>query len=65
MTSPETSNTKVVTNGFRFLLVTHMVSSDAWFDSYGFLKSGQGAELIWTDQTHGWISQVSGHKKQE
>jgi hypothetical protein len=62
MTSPETSNTKVVTNGFRFLLVTHMVSSDAWFDSYGFLKSGQGAELIWTDQTHGWIFRFQGIK---
>jgi hypothetical protein len=49
MTSPETLNTKVVSNRLRFLLVTHMVSSDARFDSYGLLKSGHGAKLIWTD----------------
>jgi hypothetical protein len=58
MTSPETSNIKVVANKLSFLMDTHMVSSDARFDSYGFLKTGQGAELIWTDWTHGWISQV-------
>jgi hypothetical protein len=44
MTSPETLNTKVVIRELSFLLVTHMVYSDARFDSYGILKSGQGAE---------------------
>jgi hypothetical protein len=46
MTSPETLNTKVVTNEFSFLLVTQMVSSDAQFDSYRLLNSGHGAELF-------------------
>jgi hypothetical protein len=44
MTSPETSNTKVSVNKLSFLLVTHTTYSDAWFDSYRILKSGQGAE---------------------
>jgi hypothetical protein len=38
MTSPETSNTKVVVNELSFLLVTHMTYSDAQFDSYGIFK---------------------------
>jgi hypothetical protein len=49
MTSPETLNTKFAVNELSFLLVTHMVYSDARFDSYGILMSGQGAELIWID----------------
>jgi hypothetical protein len=44
MTSPETLSTKVVFDELRFLLVTHMTYFDARFDSYGILKSGQGAE---------------------
>jgi hypothetical protein len=44
MTFPETLNTKVAINEVSFLLVTHMDYSDARFDSYGILKSGQGAE---------------------
>jgi hypothetical protein len=40
MTSPETSNTKVVADELSFLLVTHTTYSDARFDSYGILKSG-------------------------
>jgi hypothetical protein len=44
MTSPETLNTKFAVNELSFLLVTHMVYSDARFDSYGILKSGQGVE---------------------
>jgi hypothetical protein len=44
MTSPETLNTKVVDNKLSFLLVTHRTYSDARFDSYGILKSGQGAD---------------------
>jgi hypothetical protein len=43
MTSPETLNTKVVVNELSYRLVTHIVYSDAWFDRYGILKSGQGA----------------------
>jgi hypothetical protein len=44
MTSPETSNTKVTVNELNFPLVTHMTFSDARFDSYRILTSGQGAE---------------------
>jgi hypothetical protein len=44
MTSPETSNTKVATNELSFRLVTDTTYSDARFDSYGILKSGQGTE---------------------
>jgi hypothetical protein len=44
MASPETSNTKVAVNGLSFPLVTDTTNSDAWFDSYGILNSGQGAE---------------------
>jgi hypothetical protein len=44
MPSPETLNTKVVANELIFLLVSHTTYSDARFDSYRILKSGQGAE---------------------
>jgi hypothetical protein len=44
MTYPENSNTNVSVNELSFLLVTHTTYSDARFDSYGFLKSGQDAE---------------------
>jgi hypothetical protein len=44
MNSPETLNTKVATNELRFPLVTDTTYSDARFDSYVILKSGQGAE---------------------
>jgi hypothetical protein len=44
MTSSETLNTKVIVNELIFLLVTHTTYSDARFDSYGILNSGQGAE---------------------
>jgi hypothetical protein len=44
MTSLETLNTKFTVNKLRFLLVTHTVNSDVRFNSYGILKSGQGAE---------------------
>jgi hypothetical protein len=44
MTFPETLNTKVSANELNFPLVTHMTYSDARFDIYGILKSGQGAE---------------------
>jgi hypothetical protein len=43
MTSLETLNTKVSVNELSFSLVTHPVYSYARFDSYGILKSGQGA----------------------
>jgi hypothetical protein len=51
MTTLETLNMKLAANKLNFLLVTHMTYSDARFDSYGILKSGQGAELIWTEWT--------------
>jgi hypothetical protein len=44
MTSPETLNTKVSVNKLRFPLVTHMVYSNARFDSYGILNSERIAE---------------------
>jgi hypothetical protein len=44
MTSPETLNTKVVVNELSFPLVTHTTYSNARFDSYRILNSGQGAE---------------------
>jgi hypothetical protein len=44
MTSPETLNTKVVIDELSVPLVTHATYSNSWFDSYGILKSGQGAE---------------------
>jgi hypothetical protein len=43
MTSPKTFNMKLAINELIFLLVTYMVDSEAQFDSYGILKSGQGA----------------------
>jgi hypothetical protein len=46
MTSPETLNTKFSINELSFPLVTHTAYSDARFDSYEILKSGQGAEHI-------------------
>jgi hypothetical protein len=43
MTSLETLNMKRAVNELSFPLVTHTAISDAWFDSYGLLKSEQGA----------------------
>jgi hypothetical protein len=43
MASPETLNTRVAVNELNFQLIMHMAYSDAQFDSYGILKSGQGA----------------------
>jgi hypothetical protein len=44
MTSQETLNIKVAVNELSFLLLTHTVYSDAWVDSYGVFKTGQGAD---------------------
>jgi adenosine deaminase len=44
MTSLETLNTKVSFNKLRFPIVTHTVYSDARFDRYRILKSGQVTE---------------------
>jgi hypothetical protein len=44
MTSPETLNMKFSVNELNFPLVTHTAYSDARFDSYGILKSGQDDE---------------------
>jgi hypothetical protein len=41
---PRNLNTKVAFNELSFPLVTRTAYSDARFDSYGILKSGQGAE---------------------
>jgi hypothetical protein len=44
MTSLETQNMEIAINELSFLLVTHMIYSDARLDSYGILESGQGVE---------------------
>jgi hypothetical protein len=44
MNSLETLNTKITINKFSFMLVTHMVYSDARFDIYRNLNPRQGAE---------------------
>jgi hypothetical protein len=44
MTFQETLNTKVAANEVSFPLATHTAYSDAWFNSYGILKSGRGAK---------------------
>jgi hypothetical protein len=44
MTSLETLNTKDRINELSFPLVTHTIYSNVQFESYGILKSGQGAE---------------------
>jgi hypothetical protein len=44
MTSPETLNSKVAVHELSFLLVIHMVYSDAQFDRYEILKLGRGDE---------------------
>jgi hypothetical protein len=51
MTSPETLNTKVAVNELSFLLVTHMVYSDARFDrlDIGFSNQDEVLETFWTD----------------
>jgi hypothetical protein len=46
MTFPGTLKVKNVVNDLSFPVVTHIVDSDARFDSYAFLISGQGAEQI-------------------
>jgi hypothetical protein len=43
MTFLETLNTKVSVNELSFPLVTHTIYSDARFDRYEILNSGQGA----------------------
>jgi hypothetical protein len=51
MISPETLYTKNAVNEHSFVPVTHAAYFDTRFGRYGFLKTKQGAELIWTDQT--------------
>jgi hypothetical protein len=65
MTSPETLNTKFAFNELIFLLVTHMAYSDARFDSYGILKSGQGAEYFLDRLDIHMKDQVLRHKMHE
>jgi hypothetical protein len=49
MTTLESLNTKIVVNLLSFPLITHMVPSDAWFDSYEFSNVDPGSERFWTD----------------
>jgi hypothetical protein len=44
MTTPGTLNTEFAINELSFPLVTHPANSDARFDSYRILNSGQGVE---------------------
>jgi hypothetical protein len=55
MTSLENVNTEFSINELSFSLITHTVHSDARFDSYGLLKSGQGAEYF-VDR---WVMQMN------
>jgi hypothetical protein len=50
MTSQEILHTKNAVNELGFPLVTHVDLPDKRFDSYGLLKTEQGAELFWTEQ---------------
>jgi hypothetical protein len=43
MTSKKALNTKFPANEPIFLPITYTAYSNAWFDSYGILKSGHGA----------------------
>jgi hypothetical protein len=65
MTSTESLITKLSVNELSFLLVTHMVDSDARFDRYRLLKSGQGAEHFLDRLVKQANGQVSGHKMRE
>jgi hypothetical protein len=65
MTTPETLNTKIVVNKLSFLLVTHMAYSDARFDSYRILKSGQGAENFLNRSVMQMMIRYLGHKMSE
>jgi hypothetical protein len=57
MRTLKTLNTELVVNNLSFLLVTHMVTTNARFNSYELSKTGHGAEL--SRQT-GYISEISG-----
>jgi hypothetical protein len=46
MKTLKTLNTEIVFNYLRFLPVTHMISSDAWFDGQKLSTSGHGAEPL-------------------
>jgi hypothetical protein len=65
MTSLEPLNTKLSANELSFLLVTHMVNSNPWFDSYVILRSGQGAEYFLDKLVTHANGQVSEHEKRE
>jgi hypothetical protein len=51
-------NTKVAVNELSFSLVTHTVYSDAWFDRYEVLNSGQGAENFLDRLVNDWVLKV-------
>jgi hypothetical protein len=51
MTFSETLHTKNAINEHSVMSVTHMTYSDTLFGRCGFLKSGYGAGLFWTDWT--------------
>jgi hypothetical protein len=55
MTSLQTLNTKISVNELSFALVTHTAYSDARFESYGLLKSGQGAKHF-LDRLGRWMN---------
>jgi hypothetical protein len=55
MTTLENVNTKFFINELSFSLITHTIHSDTRFDSYGLLKSGQGAEYF-VDR---WVMQMN------
>jgi hypothetical protein len=58
MTSLKTLHTKSIVNELSFPLVTHMAYFDTRFGHYRFLKTEQGAELLWEDQIGECLSQI-------
>jgi hypothetical protein len=57
MTTLKTLCTKIVASYLNFLPVTHMVTTDAWFNGYECSKTGHSAEL--SEQT-GRKCEISG-----
>jgi hypothetical protein len=65
MTFPETLHRKSAINEHSFTPVTHMAYFDTRYYRYGFLKTKQGAELLWTAWTLEQNSSFRGPKMSE
>jgi hypothetical protein len=65
MTTPETLYTKNVINKLSFLLVTHMIGLDTWFDGYEFLNQDSSLDRFWTDWLYRCLVRFFGLKMSE